>query len=1709
MVQAWNEEEFDVEASGNSGVTESDVPAWDEEEFGFTEEKDTPKKKKRLEKGSLQDQALDIASVGTAALDLIGAVPGMVGGAIGTGIGMAVHGSKSPAADLLQGIGEGAERAMPSTHIDALSDHRERPGYTALMKPVEAITEAMHLGGKGVGKVGKALGASPAQEAELAAGTEVGLMAALPFVRGRGAKPGSQKAYQETLDQRGHMSPEEAARVRETYKEEPVKMWDEGEFKTELAKPLPEEYAPGGIENPDIPYDPPRGGIRQEQGPGYVASPPELGRILQEGERPRMPVVEMERPAPSPLDAKTTDLSMSEPMRGARDKAPIDDFLTRERDRSSEATMGDRMPLGPDELQRGPEQSPSIVRDVPDMGDFQYPYEGGKPRLKAQLPYEYEGALPFEAVKPEPYAPTVKKPFNRSDEAFAQETKRIEAEMVEATKRGDQIKMKQLQAEVADLNNRFKELNSKNSMRESVEFWNDHVELALFSGQDARIAGNTKAKNPVRAALEVIRDRSEARPYRALAKKLLEDESFKPDFEIRPFAGKDAGVAGRYRADTHKVQISPDLLGSEQLLLHEAIHARVYAALQAVRTGAAGTMKRFRDVESAATRIIELFEALNRRILEAGADAPDSLIRAGFEYGMKDVHEFVSEGLTNPSFQAQLAQIRVPRSMAQKGAIRYYWDAFVTSIGEMMGLTGRRNGTYLSELLHASAELMTKTTAEHRIWYADMIDTTRDINAQRLRRGIPDAMQEVAREFSVRESAQRPVADVVREIEQIGVDNLRDLTDKDRSALHQMGAAIKTNMLQDTTLRRVLAPLKGTGELVKYVVDRVSIIERDMLNKVKDSTNAALLDFRRAFHDKTLRPELLEMWEKWKDNIGVRDLTRMDFRTDRQWDIYSKMRAEDDLLLVAMNNKRTGAGLQPIARLPSHFRAFWEGDYRAFVYDANGVKKMAYGARTRGEAKRIAAAVKRQHPGMRVEWDHVRPDPQSLQVKSMDAFEEAIKIMSARNDPVTQALMKTYNQVLQTRGYGRTGIHRKGVQGNWLGNILGDQGLRDVERAMEQHLAAGYRYIGNLEKQQILADLQTVPKPIRDKLENSFEFMHNYIRKAQGAKLGKVDIVDNSLSGLSRMFGQGEHGPLEAVRNISRIATVYWLTTPRFLASQGPQSAFIWPKLIQQVGVTEGSKAYWMGLQKTINKGSRDAIADQAITWASDRGYLDPTIKNLVGRSFDERPTSGRMEAALEITSFPAAYIEHQAVRLPAFLAAEHALRPYTRDRIKRFEQAAEMADDYMVNYGRTHGAMIYDRAGLTGEAARPLKQFAHNQWGQFLEYAQGLKNRGEVAPLASFLGVQASIAGLKGVILVAEATAIISVLNAVFDLDIPTPEELMLRSNMHEGLVFGGLSTVLGHDISSSVAAPSLPQMFSFVPISFTKNLVEGVGNFMWKFVQGEETDQDRLKALLAITPNAFHELVKNVYTPEGMPTANPNDRDLRGNFRRSGSLNQPFEDNPSITNLLTDRWSAALFGAKPLEEAKRDAIMRAAKQELARDLQQKINALDAIVDRVMNGQSIDPKLVERYITEGGDPARLSANIVRRIKEKTLTGEERTLDAKTMSSGQRHKIEMLLDYLKGQFPDEKPEPQSFNPETGLIVASETTGGQKPQTYSDSSPPASWSKRIKPATTIDDFIDPNMRHIPRPGFNRKGPAPVTADDNLFDPSQRRDRKVRM
>lgn len=1531
--------------------------------------------RKALKKGSLMDQIHDVASGGTAALDLLTMIPGMVGGAIGTGLGMAVHGSKTPAQDLLQGVSEGGDRSSASTWSGITENdpgYRDRPGYKAVMKPVELASEAMHLGGQGVQKAAESgwLGtdrANTAKAKELGAGTELGLMAALPFARGPKARPGSQRAYQETIDA-PKQGPKDFNAARETYNEAPVAPFDMRDFK----EPPPEEFAPE---------------YRPSQFDG-------VGVMTEATKSPRDKAI-ADLPDTFGMDPATTVQRQStEALREQQGLPPLDDLTGR--------GYGDEL-LPP---KPGPiEYDAAGAQQIKSMAE-----QGVDPARSEQL-----------------LAAGEKPGFQRS------------AEEIMRARELERLDKKSVDARLADVN--------------ALEFWNDGLSYRLAESDiKYRVNNSPNAKNPVRDGLEHVQQSSRVPYYRELANKLLEDKEFSPDFELTKrgdlsMKNETGGSApGRYSFVDHKIRIQEGLQGAEQLFLHEAVHARVGSALEAFKQ--TGTLPpRMKHLTAPVQRINDLYKSLKEKNL------PD--------YGMQDIHEFVAEGFANPAFQAKLAQLELPKQLQNKG-VKYYWDAFVDSVSKMFGFNEKQ--TYLSELLRAGADLMSGLGKEERIHYAELLDPVKDLGGPPLkelqRKGAVQALQEESREMSLEGRHNTPIEKVV---EKIKGNKIEDFT-AERSnmlwtAFARAGSLVKENLLIDTSIRQLMKDKMGSGPLIKWAIDSVSYIERESLRATKEAIKTGLSDLRSMYHSSFLRPQALEMWKKWQENIGIRDLTSADFKTKKQWDVYSKMRAVDDMLLDKVNAIRAqvkdadGNPLKPIERIPSHFRGMWEGDYRVFAYDGAGNKKAAFGFETEWGARKAAAEFQKKHPTLKVEYDHVKTDQYGI--GNLSAFEDAIRIMSEKNDPVAKALQATYREILQRRGFGRTGVHRKGVAG-FMGSEGGLLGLRNMEKAFEQHINQAHRYIANLEKQRVLADLQAVPKELWDKMPETKSFLEDYIRKTQGKKLKDNGPIDSVLTVLSKVIGTGEHGPQKAIRGLSTVATLWWLTTPRFLLSQSVQSLNAIPKLVQKFGQIDAAKAYYTGLHRAIDINARDTVANEALKWASERGYLDATIHNLMEKGWSGRPIGSFAEATKEGLSWPAQAIERKLVRTPVFLAFEDALRPFVKDKAARFEEAAEYADYYMVNYGGSHTPMAYNKMGLGGELAKPLKQYAHNTWGQFFEYSRNLKNSGEVAPLAYFLGVQASVAGLKGMMLVAEVTAIVTLLNYVFTLDIPTPEQLMLMGakkaqeagvpgGMLDAMIYGGLSYALQTDISASVSAPGIPNMFSVPPVQFTYRLVADLGNYVWKKAKGEDTDQDRLKALLAITPNALHEWIKGLYSQPGQPTPNPNDPNLRGNYRRTET---------------EDFFSKYITGAKPLNEAKADALMRAVKQDLQRDLKQKTNAMEAIVDRIQNGQPIDERLMLKYIEQGGDPSKLPQQIMTRMKERMMTGPERTRDVRTITPGAAHKLEVLEDYVN-QIDDtlNKEGGYKWDPNTGEIVpigfgSDQPKGVEGKRVYNDTEPPA-------------------------------------------------------
>lgn len=1188
-----------------------------------------------------------------------------------------------------------------------------------------------------------------------------------------------------------------------------------------------------------------------------------------------------------------------------------------------------------------------------------------------------------------------------------------------------------------------KVLNSEERTTGPRDTWNKKLAATL-----AYSAVDDSRGNPVRMGLQTVRDTSENPFYRELADKLLSDETFKPGLNIAErVESHGKSVSGKYNTPTHTIHLKTEHAGSEQLLLHESVHARLYAAVQAwinaTKLGLQGGLKQMPKVAEAVSRLNDLYEAV-----KANPGLIDPL-----HYGFKDLHEFLSEALTDANFQAKLASMKIPAELSEKGFYKYYWDAFVGKAGKILGFDDKSN-TYMSEIMKATSDLMDKTDNVSRIHYADLMDGNKDLgfgNQLKKAGGPVEALQEASREFAL---DRRPIDQVIRD--DLQGKKLEDFTGEYKNTLdrawEKMASLVKKNLLIDTSLKLLMQQAKGTGPLIKWTTDQVSIIEREAIGKTTKALDSALLPFRRMFRSTEQRGELLRTWQKWQDNIGKADLTRADFESDRGWNVYKQFQGVHDQILKDVNAMRAqakdanGKPLKPIERIPSYFHALWEGDYRIIGYDGTGQKKAAFGFKRWGEANNMLSELQKQHPNLKLNIESVKKD--AYGVGDLSAFEEAIRVMSRVDDPITSALQKTYNEVLQRRGFGRTGIHRKGILG-YLGSEGGVKGLRNMERAFDQYVNQAYRYIGNLKKQQVLADLQKIPRDMQKQIPETIDFLHDYVNMARGKALG-VDDFDRIIYSASDAMGFGQDGPLRAVRFVSSIASLYWLTTPRFWASQAVQSGLAFPKLVKEYGAFDASKMFYDGWKQVIMP---DAIARRGAKWAGDQHYLDATIKNLVGRNpLQDRPIYNQLDAAKELASLPAAWLEHNAARLPVFHMFENALREAIPNEAKRFEVAAEKMDYYMTNYNRVHAPQIYSKLGLAGEAARPLKMFSHNFIGQFLEYAKGMKDPNGAQAMAAFFGTQVAMGGLKGILFIAEANAIISMINYAVGTQIPTPDQILMKSNLPDLLTFGGMSTLTGYDVSSSVSAPGLPSMFSIPPLSFTIDMVKDVGKYLEHVAAGTVTDQDRLRAAIAVTPKIMTEYWKNLFTPEGKPTANPNDPLLRGNYRRGD----------------TERFvSSYITAAKPLDEARVDRIMRDAKQELSRDASQKLDILNAMTSQIMRGEGISSNDVMRYVQRGGAPGNLAKDLVNRLKTQPMTGPEREQMIQNPSLNKIHKIETIQQYLDKQ-NDGQVDRQAFDPANGEIVPYK---GMRQESYteegkaeegaiSDAAPPPSWNQRI-------------------------------------------------
>ena len=826
----------------------------------------------------------------------------------------------------------------------------------------------------------------------------------------------------------------------------------------------------------------------------------------------------------------------------------------------------------------------------------------------------------------------------------------------------------------------------------------------------------------------------------------------------------------------------------------------------------------------------------------------------------------------------------------------------------------------------------------------------------------------------------------------------------------------------------ILAKDKGPiGEIINWAVSNQERITRQAKQSIEESVTSALEPWRNL--RKQSVKELSEMLALWQEKSKNREiLTEQDFASERQWKAFKAVEDVFEDIRKRSNEARaksdpSGRVLKPLQKRESYFPGIREGDWWFHVKDSSGRVLETVASKTVWEAN---SARKKALKEFKDEEGITVSDVEAKKISEHDldslvAYEETLQALT-KDDPVAKAIQQRLNFLYGTRGFGRHGMRSKGI-GGALGFEGGKRGLKNAEKVIETYITRGEKHIANLERSAMEREISALSeqkywKDAEGRVHQRATLFENapiakqWLDAYLARNKGGMTIADNltaAADNLTHAAGGSKGMVVRGIQNMSSAASLFYLATVRNALVQitQPMNALAKMAEIHQLSGDHGITAIlkspitlfdgMVEAYKPAGGLKREKLSEEAKRWAIDNGHLESAIVNMIeGRLSNWQGEGPKLLS--EIARVSMGKIETHMVRTPVLLGFEKALRQIEPNKIKRFEMAAQLTDNYMVHYDRESAPLMYDKMGqVLGESTRGLKQYSHNTFGQFFEYIQTAKEKKNVVPLATMLGTQLAVGGARGLFLVAEATAVITALNMLlsdFDVQIPTPEELMLAKGWNNLAVFGGVSMLLGKDVSASVAAPNMPAFFNFVPIEFTAKIAKETWNYLSKKASGTAKDEDLMRFALATTPNLAHGWITALFSKEGGKIPNPYDK-MKGNYPVPEAGSQEYMERFGL-NL------------RSIDEAKWNMIMRNAQRVRNHDLKQKLDVIDAIVDRAENKEQLSPELIERYIKEGGNMKQLPQIIKKKLIERQMDYAERIMRSPSITPNKLHQLEQM-----------------------------------------------------------------------------------------------------
>jgi hypothetical protein len=474
--------------------------------------------------------------------------------------------------------------------------------------------------------------------------------------------------------------------------------------------------------------------------------------------------------------------------------------------------------------------------------------------------------------------------------------------------------------------------------------------------------------------------------------------------------------------------------------------------------------------------------------------------------------------------------------------------------------------------------------------------------------------------------------------------------------------------------------------------------------------------------------------------------------------------------LEAQNAARREAGDKEITALDSYVSSRWSGPWRANIKDSEGNIIFQIAEHSRKGANDALQWIKTKHP------DLVFEDPSFKRgFEKGDSVEagylEMLKLLD-KDDPRVASLESIYKDYLlnnteNVSNQEKHHLRKKGVRG-----FAGDRpwAKHDVQDFFTQQFAYAENAFRWSEAQAGLRtsrELLNHPD-LQESQKNNILFAKDYVKNELGFGTNATfEALDN---GLAQALGTS---PAELQKYMGGTKTFFYLSklglSLPFTVSQLLQPLISTPAHHTLLS-TEGFK------HNPIQTTFKAMLGGgQAALWHYGTYFNSPELQKMAERTMSklDKEAVRYMEAneivdinpmtdikkglrpeSINIAAAPFEFtIKHSEIlsRSMAFMGyVDHLKQSGKFDtstqggRMKLFQRAEEQTQLSMTDYRSKERAMVFEKGGLTGDAAATLQSFSVNYIMQLVKFSREAAN-GNPRPLFTMVAMQAMAAGMLG----------------------------------------------------------------------------------------------------------------------------------------------------------------------------------------------------------------------------------------------------------------------------------------------------------------------------------------------------------------------------